>query len=147
MLRPQKITILLFLAIAVHSFGTLITLDASTSSSIADYNQDLGTCSCNLLTNVCDNFCCCDTTCTTVINLVIFRKSSQRGPMQNTVDQKAKAIYNYSAMMSRVLDFPLLKTLDAFTSRIEERSAISSVCLTQLRLFFRLPMACKNFEL
>lgn len=40
-----------------------ITLSDNITSTITNYNTDFGTCMCDLNSQMCDMFCCCDSLC------------------------------------------------------------------------------------
>lgn len=52
------------LLIKSDSFSIKMNMDIQSSDKvISSYHEDVGLCSCDLHVSVCDNFCCCDSTC------------------------------------------------------------------------------------
>lgn len=53
-----------YMALHVNSYAISLNMTTDTTESITNFKTDLANCQCNL-TDICDNFCCCDTSCTT----------------------------------------------------------------------------------
>ncbi len=54
----------------VQAYSVKITMDTKSQTSINSTIVDVSKCSCNLHPTICDNFCCCDNSCSSVIYLI-----------------------------------------------------------------------------
>ena len=61
---------LLFLTLYpyVMGYASQITISSATASTISNFYQDFSTCSCDKTPSLCDNYCCCDSACSSVIS-------------------------------------------------------------------------------
>lgn len=50
----------------VQYFVKINNMNTTASKTISDYNTDFASCSCDIHPTICDNYCCCDTVCSTV---------------------------------------------------------------------------------
>jgi len=47
-------------------FVQITNMNTTSSKTISDYNKDLALCSCDIHPTICDNYCCCDSKCSSV---------------------------------------------------------------------------------
>ena len=66
-MQTQTLLALLALLALVNCYGTTITRSAATTSSITDFYQDFSYCACDTTPSLCDNYCCCDASCASVL--------------------------------------------------------------------------------
>lgn len=126
----------------VHSYGTTITRSTAATASITDFYQDFSYCSCNLTPSLCDNYCCCDTSCSSVI-FMLSRQPSAVGNLQKVAFHPHRQ-YKAFAMIHRHSDLVPSKIFPACTSQTEEPSATSTPIPKQLPLPIPLPQNCIN---
>lgn len=76
------IFILLSIFIPTSSyFAQINSFDTTSSQTISSYNTDFASCSCNLHPTICDNYCCCDNSCSSVLINFINRLKYHHGPV------------------------------------------------------------------
>jgi hypothetical protein len=83
--------ILHFLAVLllIHwakSYGAQITISSATQASITNFYQDFSTCPCDISPLLCDNYCCCDSLCSSV-PFPQLRQQWQLGPTLTPASQ------------------------------------------------------------
>lgn len=48
-------------------FSQITNMNKVASKSVSNYQTDFASCSCNIHPTICDNYCCCDSSCSTVM--------------------------------------------------------------------------------
>ena len=63
MREPLVVFVVLTLSWYAACFGAQVTLSSSSTASITNFYQDFSYCSCDITPSLCDNYCCCDSSC------------------------------------------------------------------------------------
>lgn len=132
------------LAFAV-GYGTTITRSTATTSSISDFYQDFSYCSCDVTPSLCDNYCCCDASCSSV-NHILDRLQLLLGHPHPVVFHHLRQ-YKVFVMTPQPKDLVHFKTFPVFTFQIEELLDIFITILKPHQYHTQLQLNCTNKEI
>ena len=130
------------LVVLAVGYGTIITRSTATTSSISDFYQDFSYCSCDLTPSLCDNYCCCDTSCSSVNN-ILDRLQLQLGHLHPAVFHHLQQ-YKVFVMIHQPKDLAHLKIFLVYIFQIEELLAIFIIILKRHRYHTQLQLNCTN---
>lgn len=123
--QPAQIIAFSLLFSLAFSYGTTVTVSSTATASITNFYQDFSYCSCDLTPSLCDNYCCCDASCSTVhISL---------GRLFRHLGQLLQAAYQHPAQLRVFATHPQSQDLNpsviypAFTIQTEEQSEITII--------------------
>ena len=143
MQRINVIFIIALLFVSTSSYGVTITRSTATTASITDFYQDFSYCSCNVSPSLCDNYCCCDTSCSAVL-IYLFRLRYQVGSLLKVV-WLHHPILKVSAMTHRYWDSVLFRIFLVFIFQIEELLGTSTLILKLPRSLIPLRQNCTQY--